>query len=242
MKLRVGIFAAGFLGALGVLLFLLAFGTDYWLLATEKCLMPPSDSASDPKDENTSNAVRMGAIFHHEGFFWRCWFNEGLTEDSLLKFWFTNQPSSKYCMHAYLLPFPLTVDASNSTVKETAIIFRGFWSVFMLLGVVTIVVAGFLIICAAPFGNYRLYKAGGGLFITAGIFFTLVVVMYVIWVQMLADLENHIQMQRAKTCSSFTVYVRYGWSFILAPIGIFFSLFAGMIFLLVGRTIQLHRK
>lgn len=38
----------------------------------------------------------------------------------------------------------------------------------MLLGVVTVVAGGFIIICAAPFVNYRLYKAGGGLFITAG--------------------------------------------------------------------------
>lgn len=35
MKLSVGIFFGGFFAALGVLLFLVAFGTDYWLLATE---------------------------------------------------------------------------------------------------------------------------------------------------------------------------------------------------------------
>lgn len=39
MKLSVGIFFGGFFGALGILFFLVAFGTDYWLLATEvgKC-------------------------------------------------------------------------------------------------------------------------------------------------------------------------------------------------------------
>lgn len=35
MKLSVGIFFGGFFGALGILFFLVAFGTDYWLLATE---------------------------------------------------------------------------------------------------------------------------------------------------------------------------------------------------------------
>lgn len=37
MKLSLALFFAGVFGALGVLLFLVAFGTDYWLLATERC-------------------------------------------------------------------------------------------------------------------------------------------------------------------------------------------------------------
>nr|XP_034957153.1 transmembrane protein 182-like [Zootoca vivipara] len=109
----------------------------------------------------------------------------------------------------------------------------------MLLGVVTVVVASFFIICAAPFGSHVLYKVGGGFFITAGIVFTLVVVLYVIWVQAMADLENYVNMKKTD-CPGFSVYVRYGWSFILAPVGIFFTMFSGMLFLLVGRTIYLH--
>lgn len=38
----------------------------------------------------------------------------------------------------------------------------------MLLGVLTVVVASFLIICAAPFASHILYKAGGGFFLIAG--------------------------------------------------------------------------
>lgn len=47
MKLSVGIFFGGFFAALGVLLFLVAFGTDYWLLATEigRCSKAPEDAA-----------------------------------------------------------------------------------------------------------------------------------------------------------------------------------------------------
>lgn len=37
MKAGVAALAAGILGGTGVLLFLIAFGTDYWLLATETC-------------------------------------------------------------------------------------------------------------------------------------------------------------------------------------------------------------
>lgn len=73
----------------------------------------------------------------------------------------------------------------------------------------------------------------------AGVLFSLVVVMYVIWVQAMADLENYTNMKKMD-CSDFAVYVRYGWSFMLAPIGVFFSLLAGLLFLLVGRAIYLH--
>lgn len=37
MKIKIAALAAAILGLLGVLLFLVAFGTDYWLLATEAC-------------------------------------------------------------------------------------------------------------------------------------------------------------------------------------------------------------
>lgn len=47
-------------------------------------------------------------------------------------------------------------------------VYRGFWTVLMLLGVLTVVVASFLIICAAPFASHILYKAGGGFFLIAG--------------------------------------------------------------------------
>uniref|UniRef100_A0A8C4UWD1 Transmembrane protein 182 n=1 Tax=Falco tinnunculus TaxID=100819 RepID=A0A8C4UWD1_FALTI len=181
------------------------------------------------------------ATFHHEGFFWRCWFSGDVGENnaSMWNFWYTNQSPSKNCTHAYLSPFPLIRDEHNSTSYDSAIIYRGFWTVLMLLGVLTVVMASFFIICAAPFASHILYKAGGGFFIIAGVLFSLVVVMYVIWVQAMADLENYTNMKKMD-CPDFAVYVRYGWSFMLAPVGVFFALLAGMLFLLVGRAIYLH--
>lgn len=38
----------------------------------------------------------------------------------------------------------------------------------MLIGVVSVVLGGFFIICAAPFASHNLYKAGGVLFLTSG--------------------------------------------------------------------------
>ncbi|KFO88010.1 Transmembrane protein 182, partial [Buceros rhinoceros silvestris] len=118
MKLSVGIFFGGFFAALGVLLFLVAFGTDYWLLATEigRCSKAPEDTEGEK------------ATFHHEGFFWRCWFsgNAGEHNASMWNFWYTNQSPSKNCTHAYLSPFPLIRDEHNSTSYDSAIS-KYFW-------------------------------------------------------------------------------------------------------------------
>ncbi|XP_040277896.1 transmembrane protein 182 [Bufo bufo] len=233
MKLSIGIFFGGLFGALGILVLLVAFGSDYWLLAREieKCSKNRTEGVVDP------------VILHHEGFFWRCWFNGDIVSDNntMAAFWITNQAPTKNCTHAYLSPFPRTRDDHNSTAYHSAVVYRGFWNIFMLLGVVTVVAGGFIIICAAPFVNYKLYKAGGGLFITAGIFFTLVVVMHVIWVQSVSDVRSYQDMKQ-QDCPGYTADIRYGWSFMLAPFGIFFSLLAGMLFLLVGHTIVVHTK
>ncbi|KAK1169665.1 transmembrane protein 182 [Acipenser oxyrinchus oxyrinchus] len=245
MKLSVALFFASFFGALGAVFFLLSFGTDYWLLATETC-------SSENNGSKTVNAVplersdmvtspkKTDTTYHHEGFFWRCWFGGKLAEDNIWKFWFTNQPPSKLCMHSYLFPFPVTTPAPNSTSYDTAVIYRGFWSVFMLVGVAAVVMAGFIIICAAPFASHKLYKAGGGLFLIASVFFSAVVVMYVIWVQVLSTMADYKQQQKTSLCPDFQINIRYGWSFMLAPVGIFFSFLAGMLFLLIGRTVQMH--
>uniref|UniRef100_A0A8C4JGL1 Transmembrane protein 182 n=1 Tax=Dromaius novaehollandiae TaxID=8790 RepID=A0A8C4JGL1_DRONO len=152
-----------------------------------------------------------------------------MNNGSMWKFWYSNKNRTSKKYRILFFSFP----SSFSPV------YRGFWTVLMLLGVVTIVTASFFIICAAPFASHVLYKAGGGLFIIAGILFSLVVVMYVIWVQVMADLENYTNMKKME-CPDFAVYVCYGWSFMLAPIGVFFALLAGMLFLLIGRTIYLH--
>ncbi|KAF4799946.1 hypothetical protein TURU_049268 [Turdus rufiventris] len=96
-----------------------------------------------------------------------------------------------------------------STLATQSNVYRGFWTVLMLLGVLTVVVASFVIICAAPFASHILYKAGGGFFIIAGVLFSLVVVMYVIWVQAMADLENYTNMKKMD-CSDFAVYCKHG--------------------------------
>nr|XP_020465173.1 transmembrane protein 182 [Monopterus albus] len=254
MKLSVALFFAGLFGALAAVFILLSFGTDYWLLALERCHQNPGRSLGpgcvtvevDSKQQqiketqhgdvvawkNTSNV-----ILYHEGFFWKCCFTGIMGDDNLpWKFWFTNQPHSKVCTHAYLFPFPMS-HHTNATEKDSAIIYRGFWSIFMIIGVVAVVLGGLIIIWAAPFASHHLYKAGGGLFLASGLFLLCVVVMYVIWLQALAVVDDYIAYKRS-ACSDFHLSLSYGLSFMFAPIGIFFCLLAGLLFLLIGRTIQ----
>ncbi|KAG1945538.1 transmembrane protein [Pimephales promelas] len=139
----------------------------------------------------------------------------------LIVFPLENQPHERVCKPAYLLPFPIPDDIYNTTSYQTAIIYRGFWSVSMLVGVATVVAGGFIIICAAPFASHRLYKAGGGLYLISGFFLLTVTVMYVIWIDVLEVMSSYEEYQRNQ-CLEFELNVTYGLSFMFAPVGVFF--------------------
>ncbi|KAM6985101.1 transmembrane protein 182 [Aplochiton taeniatus] len=246
MKLSVALFFAGLFGALAAVFVLLSFGTDYWLLASETCdstvhgtsgpggvFLEPGDVVVMEKD------IGYPSNYYHEGFFWKCSFGADMEHDDLLwKLWFTNQPHSKVCTHAYLFPFPVSHQTHNATEYESAIIYRGFWSIFMLIGVAAVVLGGFFIICAAPFASHRLYKLGGSLFLASGLFFLAVVVMYVVWIQVLDVVTAYEEHQRVAVCSGFQLSLHYGLSFMFAPVGVFFCILAGLLFLLIGRSVH----
>ncbi|XP_056611191.1 transmembrane protein 182 isoform X1 [Triplophysa dalaica] len=240
MKLRVALFFAGLFGALATLFILLSFGTDYWLLASETC--KPHRVSILEKGKTVVNqdlSQDENITFHHEGLFWRCSFDDIMSkDDDLWKFWFENQAHAKVCKPSYLLPFPFPDQNYNSTSYQTAIIYRGFWSVSMLLGVVAVVAGGFIIICAAPFTSHRLYKAGGGLYLISGFFLLIVTVMYVIWLDVLDVMSSYVHYQTNTKCQEFKLSMTYGLSFMLAPVGVFFCLLSGLLFLAIGRTVK----
>uniref|UniRef100_A0A673K3C1 Transmembrane protein 182 n=1 Tax=Sinocyclocheilus rhinocerous TaxID=307959 RepID=A0A673K3C1_9TELE len=182
----------------------------------------------------------INITFHHEGFFWRCSFNDITNDDDLWKFWFENQPHARECKPAYLLPFPFPDQIYNTTSYQTAIIYRGFWSISMLLGVAAVVAGGFIIICAAPFGSHRLYKAGGGLYLISGFFLLVVTVMYVFWLDVLDVISSYKEYQKSNKCPDFELSMTYGLSFMFAPVGVFFCLLSGLLFLVIGRTVKHH--
>ncbi|KAM9447664.1 transmembrane protein 182 isoform 2-T2 [Salvelinus alpinus] len=219
MKLSVALFFAGLFGALAGMFVLLSFGTDYWLLASETCdketngTMGPWASAIERRPDTT---------FYHEGFFWRCSFRGNLDDHTLLKFWIMSQQTH------------------NATAYDSAIIYRGFWSIFMLIGVAAVVMGGFFIICAAPFASHRLYKAGGGLFLMSALFLLGVVWMSVLWVELMDVVQFYVDHQRSSLCPTFDLTIHYGLSFFFAPVGISFCLLAGLLFLLIGRSVQMQ--
>ncbi|XP_024301522.1 transmembrane protein 182 [Oncorhynchus tshawytscha] len=246
-RLSVLLFLAGFFGGLGALSLMLSFGTDYWLLALETC---GPGGASETWE---AGALRPGegemedqdtVTFFHQGFFWRCSFRGRRQENMMWHFWITNQPHQKVCVPAYLFPFYASEQSTDYQAPDTAV-YRAFWSIFLLVGVVTLIIGGFVIICASPLASHRLYKVGGALLLTGGLCLLVVIMMYVVWTQVLDTLEDYAaQQQHSSQCP--TVYhlsVQYGLSFLFAPVSVFFSLLAALLFILIGRTVRrCHHK
>ncbi|KAK6325395.1 hypothetical protein J4Q44_G00047370 [Coregonus suidteri] len=246
-RLSVLLFLAGFFGGLGALSLMLSFGTDYWLLALETCGPGGASEAWEagafrPGKEEMEDQDTV--TFFHQGLFWRCSFRGRREEDTVWHFWITNQPHQKTCVPTYLFPFSASEPTTDYQAPDAAV-YRAFWSVFLLVGVVNVMIGGFVIICASPLASHRLYKVGGALLLTGGLCLLVVVIMYVVWTQVLDFLEGYAaQRQHSSQCP--TVYhlsVHYGLSFLFAPVSVFFFLLAALLFILIGQTVQTcHHK
>ncbi|XP_069049762.1 transmembrane protein 182-like isoform X2 [Lepisosteus oculatus] len=251
--MRVGICAlvAGVVGALGVLCFLTAFGTDYWLLASDDCRgtagprAPGPSSATEAENRTvTEKVITTGTdtvsalIFHHEGFFWRCWFREDSSWHTFWAFLFTNQPPHKFCVHGYLFPLPIAIGPVPHPSYDATAVFRGFWTVFIVLAVVCCLAGGFLLVCAVPFVSAKLYRLGGGFLITAGSLFLVLLSLFALWKELVADVPRYILLERSEGCPAARVNAHYGWSFLFAAAGIPLVLLAGLLFFFIGWHIQ----
>ncbi|KAJ7419401.1 transmembrane protein 182-like [Willisornis vidua] len=158
MKAGIAALAAGILGSTGVLLFLVAFGTDYWLLATESCGVPE-------RGNGTLSAREVTEITHENKL-------EGCKTISFPENIFTlqkaiegeaSQAQPKFCMHGYLFPMPIALGPFPHPSYDTTAVFRGFWTAFLLLAVPAALAGGLLLLGATPFGSARAYKLGGAL-------------------------------------------------------------------------------
>lgn len=47
-------------------------------------------------------------------------------------------------------------------------VFRGFWTLLMVLGLGSALVGGFLLVCGVPFYSHKLYKVGGAFLVASG--------------------------------------------------------------------------
>uniref|UniRef100_A0A8D0BQL2 Transmembrane protein 182 n=1 Tax=Salvator merianae TaxID=96440 RepID=A0A8D0BQL2_SALMN len=240
MKINIAAFLAGILGVIGVILFLVAFGTDYWLLATETCggFELENRTHHTEKGEEQKGDDEAILTFHHEGFFWRCWFFGEDYEETVWNFWFTNQAHPKHCMHGYLFPMPIAIGPQPHPSYDETAVYRGFWTAFIVLAVTASIVGGFLLVCGVPFANAQFYKVGGGFLITAGGLFALLLFMFVMWKEFAADLPKYILLERIGRClDDAPVNVYYGWSFIFAAAGVPLVFLSGLLFYLVGHSL-----
>ncbi|XP_054915105.1 transmembrane protein 182-like isoform X1 [Poeciliopsis prolifica] len=163
-RMKALLFLALFSGASGALLAVLCCGTEYWLLAAESC------SRTRGEGDRKSNTFQPedGVTMFHQGLFWRCFFTAASSDFSILDFWIMGRPESKICQPAFLFPFPAphptwTGFPSEPYQPASAIVFRTFWSIFLVSGVTAVVIGGLLVLCGAPLNNRSLYSAGGAL-------------------------------------------------------------------------------
>ncbi|XP_035524993.1 transmembrane protein 182-like [Morone saxatilis] len=249
MRVGAATLAAGIFGALGTLCFFLAFGTDYWLVASDNCgpYTWPTQKTLE-KDANGTETLLVEAVtasppsltLHHEGFFWRCVFQVEPTAHAVLATLFTNQPESKVCVHGYLFPLPVALGQVPHPSYDATAVFRGFWTVLIILGLVAALSGAFLLVCGVPFISYKLYKLGGAFLITAACLFLLTLLLYVLWMEAV-EVKRYILQERGKACPQAQVSVLYGLSFMVAAAGVPLELISGLVFMLVGRVLHARK-
>lgn len=240
--------AGGIFGVIGTLCFLLAFGTDYWLVASDNCgsytWLTETTPAGD-KDANGTEIQLVEAVtvsppsltLHHEGFFWRCVFQVEPTAHAVLATLFTNQPESKVCIHGYLFPLPVALGQVPHPNYDATAVFRGFWTVLIILGLVSALTGGFLLVCGVPFISHKLYKLGGAFLIAAACLFLFMILLYVLWMEVV-DVKRYILQERGEACPNAQVSVLYGLSFMVAAAGVPLELISGLVFMLVSRALR----
>ncbi|XP_051985916.1 transmembrane protein 182-like isoform X1 [Xyrauchen texanus] len=244
MRLDVLQFLAGCFGAVSSMFLLGSLGSDYWLLASESCeqgdaavsrLWKVKEDISHVQPDG-SNQAENTYLFYHEGLFWRCSDQRVSNgeQESMLAFWITNQPSKKVCMLAYLSHAPLSRRTNSFLNSDFATVQRAFWCVIFMLGVISVMIGGFVTICATSGTSHRLYEAGGALFITGGVLIWSVVLLFAVWVHVSDSLERYGLQRRRLVCPSLQLSVHYGPSFMLAPTAAFFCLLTGVLLLLIS--------
>ncbi|XP_056295824.1 transmembrane protein 182-like isoform X1 [Pseudoliparis swirei] len=274
MRVGAATSSGGVFGLLGTLCFFIAFGTDYWLVASDDCgpyTWPTKRTLSEDANGTETQLVESvsspppSLALLHEGFFWRCGFQVEPTAHATLATIFTNQPESKVCIHGYLFPLPValgpvphpsydatagkheqprhvfTVTMSNCNCSGpfcfALAVFRGFWTVLVVLGLVAALTGGFLLVCGVPFASHRLLTLGGAFLLAAACLFLLTLLLFVLWMELM-DVERYVLQERGEACPRARVSALYGLSFMAAAAGVPLELVSGMVFMLAGRALR----
>lgn len=72
---------------------------------------------------------------------------------------------------------------------------------------------------------------------SSALFLLAVTIMFVIWKEALDVVPLYMEYQTAR-CPLFEMSMDYGISFMFAPVAVFFCLLSGLLFLLIGRSVQ----
>ncbi|KAM4732415.1 transmembrane protein 182-like [Anableps anableps] len=250
MKIGAVALSGGVLGVVGTLCFLVAFSTDYWLVARENCgpfqhptkILPAQDedgNGTTIKLDETITISPKRLILHHEGFFWRCMFQVEPSTPAVMATFFTNQ-LQKMCIRGYLFPLPVALGEVPDPIYDATAVFRGFWTILIIVGLVSALTGGMLLVCGVPFISNKLYRLGGALLITAACLFLFMLLLFVLWIEVV-DVKSYILQEMGETCPDANVSILYGLSFMVAAAGIPLEVLSGLLFLLVGRTLCASR-
>ncbi|XP_072289941.1 transmembrane protein 182-like [Eucyclogobius newberryi] len=240
MKVGAAALSGAVLGVLGTLCFFLAFATDYWLVARDSCGRTERWNVTQDENGTTVTVVEQVApsalVLHHQGFFWHCVFDVDPGAEPHLSTLYTNQPASKYCLHGYLFPLPVALGPVPHPMYDTTAVFRGFWTVLIVLALLCALVGGFLLVCGVPFYSHKLYRVGGALLIAAACLFLSVLLLYVMWVE-LVDVRSYILQESGPSCPTALVQIHYGLSFMVAGAGVPLVLISGITFMCIARAL-----
>ncbi|XP_056295825.1 transmembrane protein 182-like isoform X2 [Pseudoliparis swirei] len=246
MRVGAATSSGGVFGLLGTLCFFIAFGTDYWLVASDDCgpyTWPTKRTLSEDANGTETQLVESvsspppSLALLHEGFFWRCGFQVEPTAHATLATIFTNQPESKVCIHGYLFPLPVALGPVPHPSYDATAVFRGFWTVLVVLGLVAALTGGFLLVCGVPFASHRLLTLGGAFLLAAACLFLLTLLLFVLWMELM-DVERYVLQERGEACPRARVSALYGLSFMAAAAGVPLELVSGMVFMLAGRALR----
>ncbi|XP_054889938.1 transmembrane protein 182-like [Poeciliopsis prolifica] len=250
MKIGAAALAGGTFGLVGTLCFLVAFSTDYWLVAVDDCEFhePTTPHPTRSKDANRTKTQPHVAVtvapsrltLHHEGFFRRCGFYVEPSAPPLLAAFATTPLEGKTCFRGYLFPLPVPLGFVPRTVYDVTAVFRGFWTALMVFGLLSALTGGLLLLCGVPFTSSKLYRLGGAFLIAAAGLLLLLLLFFVLWMEA-ADVGSYVLQENGEECPDAVVSVHYGLSFLAAAAGVPLEVLSGLLFLLAGRALRAAR-
>ncbi|TWW63793.1 Transmembrane protein 182 [Takifugu flavidus] len=225
---RLRLFFALFFGTVGFLISVFSCGTEYWLLASQSC-------------GRTEPASGTKTLFQPD-------VEAQSDEFSVLDLWNTNQ---ELCNFSFLFPFPVNEplgcrpesrrSAPEPFEPRSAIVFRTFWSIFLVTALTSIPTGSLVAICACPLSKPTLFKVGGAFQLCGGLSLLMVLLLYVVWVDFLDTLEDVVQYRRRSSCPEFQLSVMHGPSFLLAPAAVFFLLTSGLLLIVSQNVLRTER-